>query len=54
MRHKWVGNICVNCNIQRKTVKYAVIKDGISKSEYYAEYFDKKGEKLIARPLCIK
>lgn len=51
-RHKWVGDICAICGVQRKTIKRAIITDGISKSQYYAEYYDKKNNLLAGRPTC--
>jgi uncharacterized protein (DUF2252 family) len=49
MKHKWLGDICTVCGIQRRTVKRL---NAQSQTEYFAEYFDKNGNKFPARPIC--
>lgn len=44
MKHKWLGNICTVCGIQRKKFK--------SDGRYITNYFDKNNNIIVNRPLC--
>lgn len=51
INHKWIGNICVNCGIQKKTSK--IIQENLSEL-FTTYYYDKNNKKLPARPICKK